>query len=169
MSRESVLREVTEADGAIILFIDEIHTVVGAGKADGAMDAGNLLKPALARGQLRCIGATARRGGSEGAASPSGPPLCAGATTLDEYRQHIEKDAALERRFQQAAVAGGGGDRAVVHASLLLPSAGLRGPADGGGDHRHSARPQGAVRATTSTCCVAPASPCGRKERMSRS
>ncbi|EOD14253.1 Clp protease [Emiliania huxleyi CCMP1516] len=92
----------------------DIHTVVGAGKADGAMDAGNLLKPALARGQLRCIGATARRGGSEGAASPSGPPLCAGATTLDEYRQHIEKDAALERRFQQAAVAGGGGDRAVV-------------------------------------------------------
>ena len=112
MSRESVLREVTEADGAIILFIDEIHTVVGAGKADGAMDAGNLLKPALARGQLRCIGATARRGGSEGAASPSGPPLCVGATTLDEYRQHIEKDAALERRFQQAAVAGGGGGRA---------------------------------------------------------
>ncbi|EOD28801.1 hypothetical protein EMIHUDRAFT_418536 [Emiliania huxleyi CCMP1516] len=102
--KASVLREVTEADGAIILFIDEIHTVVGAGKADGAMDAGNLLKPALARGQLRCIGATARRGGSEGAASPSGPPLCAGATTLDEYRQHIEKDAALERRFQQAAV-----------------------------------------------------------------
>jgi len=80
---KAVLNEVTEADGAIILFIDEIHTVVGAGKADGAMDAGNLLKPALARGQLRCIG----------------------ATTLDEYRQHIEKDAALERRFQQVFVA----------------------------------------------------------------
>ena len=65
----------------VILFIDEIHTVVGAGKGDGAMDAGNLLKPALARGQLRCIG----------------------ATTLDEYRQYIEKDAALERRFQQGS------------------------------------------------------------------
>jgi hypothetical protein len=65
----------------VVLFIDEIHTVVGAGKADGAMDAGNLLKPALARGQLRCIG----------------------ATTIDEYRQYIEKDAALERRFQQVS------------------------------------------------------------------
>jgi len=65
-----------------VLFIDEIHTVVGAGKADGAMDAGNLLKPALARGQLRCIG----------------------ATTLDEYRQYIEKDAALERRFQKVSI-----------------------------------------------------------------
>merc|ERR1740139_1919853 len=70
------------ANGEIVLFIDEIHTVVGAGKADGAMDAGNLLKPMLARGQLRCIG----------------------ATTLDEYRQYIEKDAALERRFQQVVV-----------------------------------------------------------------
>ena len=71
-----------EANGEIVLFIDEIHTVVGAGKADGAMDAGNLLKPALARGQLRCIG----------------------ATTLDEYRQYIEKDAALERRFQKVLI-----------------------------------------------------------------
>ena len=76
---KAVLYEVQEANGEIVLFIDEIHTVVGAGKADGAMDAGNLLKPALARGQLRCIG----------------------ATTLDEYRQYIEKDAALERRFQK--------------------------------------------------------------------
>src|SRR5438876_4835302 len=75
---KAVIKEVTGSDGGIILFIDELHTVVGAGKAEGAVDAGNLLKPALARGELRCIG----------------------ATTLDEYRKHIEKDAALERRFQ---------------------------------------------------------------------
>ncbi|MGA1602028.1 MAG: ATP-dependent chaperone ClpB [Prochlorothrix sp.] len=79
---KAVLKEVTESEGQIILFIDEIHTVVGAGASQGAMDAGNLLKPMLARGELRCIG----------------------ATTLDEYRQYIEKDAALERRFQQVYV-----------------------------------------------------------------
>src|SRR6266446_929558 len=78
----AVLKEVQEAQGQIILFIDELHLVVGAGKADGAMDAGNLLKPMLARGELHCIG----------------------ATTLDEYRKHIEKDAALERRFQPVFV-----------------------------------------------------------------
>ncbi|MBW4648294.1 MAG: ATP-dependent chaperone ClpB [Kastovskya adunca ATA6-11-RM4] len=78
----SVLREVTQSGGNIVLFIDELHTVVGAGATQGAMDAGNLLKPMLARGELRCIG----------------------ATTLDEYRKHIEKDAALERRFQQVFV-----------------------------------------------------------------
>src|SRR5438046_3596032 len=75
---KAVLQEVTSASGNIILFIDEMHTLVGAGKADGAMDASNLLKPALARGELHCVG----------------------ATTLDEYRKNIEKDAALERRFQ---------------------------------------------------------------------
>ena len=79
---KAVLKEVGKAEGQIILFIDEIHTVVGAGKSDGAMDAGNMLKPALARGELHCIG----------------------ATTLDEYRQYIEKDAALERRFQKVVV-----------------------------------------------------------------
>ena len=79
---KSVLAEVTSADGAIILFIDEMHTLVGAGKADGAMDASNLLKPALARGELHCVG----------------------ATTLDEYRKHVEKDAALARRFQPVFV-----------------------------------------------------------------
>lgn len=79
---KAVLKEIKDADGRIISFIDEIHTIVGAGAAGGAMDAGNLLKPLLARGELRCIG----------------------ATTLDEYRQHIEKDAALERRFQQVLV-----------------------------------------------------------------
>ncbi|MBW4422563.1 MAG: ATP-dependent chaperone ClpB [Myxacorys californica WJT36-NPBG1] len=79
---KAVLKEVTDSRGAIILFIDEIHTVVGAGATQGAMDAGNLLKPMLARGELRCVG----------------------ATTLDEYRKYIEKDAALERRFQQVFV-----------------------------------------------------------------
>jgi ATP-dependent Clp protease ATP-binding subunit ClpB len=79
---KAVLKEVQESAGRIILFIDELHTVVGAGKAEGAMDAGNLLKPMLARGELHCIG----------------------ATTLDEYRKHIEKDAALERRFQPVMV-----------------------------------------------------------------
>ncbi|MDX7953806.1 ATP-dependent chaperone ClpB [Lichenihabitans sp. Uapishka_5] len=79
---KSVLSEVTAAEGAIILFIDEMHTLVGAGKADGAMDASNLLKPALARGELHCIG----------------------ATTLEEYRKHVEKDAALARRFQSVFV-----------------------------------------------------------------
>jgi len=79
---KAVLKEISEKEGQIVLFIDELHTVVGAGMAEGAMDASNLLKPALARGELRCVG----------------------ATTLDEYRKHIEKDAALERRFQQVFV-----------------------------------------------------------------
>jgi len=79
---KAVLQEVTASEGGIVLFIDEMHTIVGAGKADGAMDAGNLLKPMLARGELHCIG----------------------ATTLDEYRKHVEKDAALERRFQPVFV-----------------------------------------------------------------
>jgi ATP-dependent Clp protease ATP-binding subunit ClpB len=79
---KAVLNDLAKQEGNIILFIDEIHTMVGAGKAEGAMDAGNMLKPALARGELHCVG----------------------ATTLDEYRQHIEKDAALERRFQRILV-----------------------------------------------------------------
>jgi ATP-dependent Clp protease ATP-binding subunit ClpB len=79
---KAVLKEVSDAQGEVILFIDEMHTLVGAGKAEGAMDAGNMLKPALARGELHCIG----------------------ATTLDEYRKYIEKDAALERRFQPVMV-----------------------------------------------------------------
>ena len=79
---KAVIKEVTSSQGTIILFIDELHTVVGAGKSEGSMDAGNMLKPALARGELRCVG----------------------ATTLDEYRQYIEKDSALERRFQQVYV-----------------------------------------------------------------
>ena len=79
---KAVLREIAEADGQIILFIDELHTIVGAGAAEGAADAANMLKPALARGELHCVG----------------------ATTLDEYRKHVEKDAALERRFQPVTV-----------------------------------------------------------------
>ncbi|MGC1404934.1 MAG: AAA family ATPase, partial [Thermodesulfobacteriota bacterium] len=79
---KAVLKEVTEAQGQIILFIDELHTLVGAGKAEGSVDAGNMLKPALARGELRCVG----------------------ATTINEYRKYVEKDAALERRFQPVLV-----------------------------------------------------------------
>src|SRR4029077_3082636 len=79
---KAVLKEIASADGAVILFIDELHTLVGAGAAEGAQDAANMLKPALSRGELRCIG----------------------ATTLDEYRKHIEEDKALERRFQPVFV-----------------------------------------------------------------
>ena len=79
---KAVLKEITDAEGEVVTFIDEIHTIVGAGAAEGAMDAGNMIKPLLARGELRLIG----------------------ATTLDEYRKYIEKDAALERRFQQVFV-----------------------------------------------------------------
>lgn len=91
---KAVVKEVTDSDGQIILFIDEIHTLVGAGKGDGAMDAGQILKPALSRGELRCIG----------------------ATTLDEYRQYIEKDKALERRFQTVFV----GEPSVADAITIL-------------------------------------------------
>ena len=90
---KAVVKEVTESNGQIVLFIDEIHTLVGAGKTDGAMDAGQILKPALARGELRCIG----------------------ATTLDEYRKYIEKDKALERRFQTVLV-----DEPSVHDAITI-------------------------------------------------
>lgn len=90
---KNVLKEVAKDEGQTIMFIDEIHTMVGAGKADGAMDAGNMLKPALARGELHCIG----------------------ATTLDEYRKYIEKDAALERRFQKILV-----DEPTVEATIAI-------------------------------------------------
>jgi ATP-dependent Clp protease ATP-binding subunit ClpB len=80
---KAIIQEVSDSNGEILLFIDEIHTLVGAGATSGSMDAANILKPALARGELHCIG----------------------ATTLDEYQKHIEKDAALERRFQQVLIA----------------------------------------------------------------
>src|SRR5690606_28720941 len=80
---KAFLKEIVSSEGRIVLFIDELHTIVGAGAAEGAADAANMLKPPLARGELHCIG----------------------ATTLDEYRKHIEKDAALERRFQPVTVA----------------------------------------------------------------
>ena len=99
---KAVLKEITDAAGEVITFVDELHTIVGAGAAEGAMDAGNMIKPMLARGELRMIG----------------------ATTLDEYRKHVEKDAALERRFQQVYV----------------------GEPSRRGHHRHPARPQGALR-----------------------
>ena len=100
---KAVLKEITDAQGRFIVFIDELHTIVGAGKAEGAMDAGNMLKPMLARGELRVVG----------------------ATTLDEYRKHIEKDAALERRFQPVYV----GEPTVEStiAILLRPETALRG------------------------------------------
>ncbi len=98
---KAVLKEIEESSGQVVLFIDELHTLVGAGAAEGAIDASNMLKPALARGELRCIG----------------------ATTLNEYKKHIEKDAALERRFQPVVV----------------------GQPTRGRHHRHSARPEGAL------------------------
>ena len=89
---KAVIKEVTRSEGEVVLFIDEIHTVVGAGKAEGSQDAANMMKPALARGELRCIG----------------------ATTLDEYRKNIEKDAALERRFQKVYVGEPGVEETVA-------------------------------------------------------
>src|SRR4030095_9704936 len=109
---KAVLTEISAAAGEIILFIDELHTLVGAGKAEGAMDASNMLKPALARGELHCVG----------------------ATTLDEYRKHIEKDAALARRFQSVLV----GEPSVADTISILR--GLKGKKQLHQRGRHTAR-----------------------------
>jgi hypothetical protein len=119
-------QEVKEAAGTVILFIDEIHTVIGAGKAEGSMDAGNMLKPMLARGELHCIG----------------------ATTLSEYRAHIEKDPAFERRFQQVGTGSWGGWRGSRGGRFQSSHAPPPLPGDGPGavrrrHHRHFARPVG--------------------------
>ena len=124
---KSVLNEIKNANGQIITFIDEIHTIVGAGAAEGSMDAGNMLKPMLARGELRLIG----------------------ATTLDEYRENVEKDPALERRFQQVYV----GEPSVEDTIAILRGlkqryeapAGVRGRAVRRGHDCHPARPEAAV------------------------
>ena len=123
---KSVLNEIKNANGQIITFIDEIHTIVGAGAAEGSMDAGNMLKPMLARGELRLIG----------------------ATTLDEYRENVEKDPALERRFQQVYV----GEPSVEDTIAILrglkqryEAAGVRGRAVRRGHDCHPARPEAAV------------------------
>ena len=106
---KAVLKEITDADGEVITFMDELHTIVGAGAAEGAMDAGNMIKPMLARGELRMIG----------------------ATTLDEFRSHIEKDAALERRFQQVYV----GEPSVEDAVAILRGLKERYEVHHGGPH----------------------------------
>src|SRR5204862_946031 len=97
---KAVLSEIKNAEGELILFIDELHTIVGAGAAEGAVDAANMLKPMLARGELRCIG----------------------ATTLDEYRKHIEKDAALERRFQPVLVDEPSPEEAIEMLRIVRPN-----------------------------------------------
>ena len=127
---KAVLKEIEEADGQVILFIDELHTIVGAGAAEGAVDAANLLKPMLARGELRAVG----------------------ATTLDEYRKHVEKDAALERRFQPVTVGepiGRGHDRDPARAQGALRGP-PRGPHPGLGDDRRGHAERTATSPTAS-------------------
>ena len=120
---KAVLKEIADSEGEIITFIDELHTIVGAGAAEGAMDAGNMLKPMLARGELRAIG----------------------ATTLDEYREHIEKDPALERRFQPVLVERA--ERRGHDRDPPRPEGALRGaprrpdPGSGAGRRRRALRP----------------------------
>ena len=120
---KAVLKRIKESEGKIILFIDEIHTIVGAGKSEGSSDAGNMLKPMLARGELHCVG----------------------ATTLDEYRKYMEKDAALERRFQPVVVETPLQRCVLLHVLAAFPAGG-GGCAERGGRDLDSARHQGALR-----------------------
>ena len=129
---KAVLQEVKAGEGRILLFIDELHTIVGAGKAEGAMDAGNMLKPMLARGELHCIG----------------------ATTLDEYRSHIEKDAALERRFQP--VHGRRAERRGHDLDPARPARALRGAPRRAHPGRRAGRRRHARRTATSPTASCP-------------
>ena len=132
---KAVLKEITDAEGEVITFIDELHTIVGAGAAEGAMDAGNMIKPLLARGELRLIG----------------------ATTLDEYRKYIEKDAALERRFQQVFV----GQPSVEDTDRdpARPEGALRGPPRRAHPGRRARRRGGALATATSPAGSCPTRP----------
>ncbi len=132
---KAVLKEVIGAEGKIILFIDELHNLVGAGRAEGSMDASNLLKPALARGELHCIG----------------------ATTTDEYRKHIEKDAALERRFQPIMVSEPTTRGHDFHPAR--PQGEVRGPSRRAHHRRRADRRHAASRSATSPTASCPTKP----------
>ena len=149
-----MLKEVDDAGGQVVLFIDELHTIVGAGAAEGAVDAANLLKPMLARGELHCVG----------------------ATTLDEYRKHIEKDAALERRFQPVvvdepsvedtiAILRGLRERYEVHHGVRIQDAAL----DRGREARHRTSPTASCPTRRSTVDEAAARLAPRSTRCPRS
>ncbi len=150
---KAVLKEITDAEGEVVTFIDELHTIVGAGGAEGAMDAGNMIKPMLARGELRLIG----------------------ATTLDEYRKHIEKDAALERRFQPVfvgqpsvedtvAILRGLKERYEVHHGVRIQDAAPRGRGGAVGPLRHRVASSPTRPSTSSTSppagCASRSTPC---------
>jgi ATP-dependent Clp protease ATP-binding subunit ClpB len=150
---KAVLKEVESSQGQIIFFIDELHTIVGAGAAEGAMDAANLLKPALARGELRCIG----------------------ATTLDEYRKRIEKDPALERRFQPVlvsqpsvedtiAILRGLKERYEVHHGIRIQDAALVAAAPSTSSTRRRPRSK-----SKSTACLPKSTPFSESSRSCRS